>query len=136
MLNNNFRYQPFVSVSGNLGGKVPSVDNVLSSHEQDIYPITSLVENCIEFEFQTDRNNYVDLRQSLIALKLKFVKGFVNNQQIYNSNGLYSHRSYISIKLKGAITEHREFCIVKAMTMSRIPRILLTQYLIPFLRGE
>ena len=64
MSNNNFRYQPFVAVSGNLGGKVPIVDDVLSSHEQEIYPITSLDENCIEFEFQTDRNYYVDLRQS------------------------------------------------------------------------
>ena len=28
-----------------------------------------------EFEFQTDRNYYVDLRQSFLALMLKFVKG-------------------------------------------------------------
>ena len=75
MSNNNFRYQPFVAVSGNLGGKVPIVDNVLSSHEQEIYPTTSLDENCMEFEFQTDRNYYVDLRQSFLALKLKFFKG-------------------------------------------------------------
>ena len=75
MSHNNFRYQPFVAVSGNLGGKVPIVDDVLSSHEQEIYPTTSLDENGIEFEFQTDRNYYVDLRQSFLALKLKFVKG-------------------------------------------------------------
>ena len=47
MSNNNFRYQPFVAVSGNLGGKVPIVDDVLPSHEQEIYPTTSLDENCI-----------------------------------------------------------------------------------------
>ena len=75
MSNNNFRYQPFVALSGNLGGKVPIVDDVLSSHEQEIYQTTSLDENCIEFEFQTDRNYYVDLRQSFLALKLNFVKG-------------------------------------------------------------
>ena len=75
MSNINFRYQPFVAVSGNLAGKVPSVDNVLSSHEQEYYPTTSLDENCIEFEFQTNWNYYVDLRQSFLALKLKFVKG-------------------------------------------------------------
>ena len=75
MSNNNFRYQPFVAVSENLGGKVPIVDDVLSSHEQEIYPTTSLDENCIEFEFQMDRNYYVDLRQPFLALKLKFVKG-------------------------------------------------------------
>ena len=74
MSNNNFRYQPFVAVSGNLGGKVPIVDDVLSSHEQEISPTTSIDENCIEFEFQTDRNYYVDLRQSFLALKLKFLR--------------------------------------------------------------
>ena len=64
-----------MAVSGNLGGKVPIVDDVLSSYEQEIYPTTSLDENCIQFEFQTDRNYYVDLRQPFLALKLKFVKG-------------------------------------------------------------
>ena len=72
---NNFRYHSFVAMSGNLGGKVPIVDDVLSLHEQEKYPTTSLDGNCIEFEFQTDRNYYVDLRQSFLALKLKFVKG-------------------------------------------------------------
>ena len=161
MSNNNFRYQHFVAVSGNLGGKIPIVDNVLSSHQQEIYPTTSLDENCIEFEFQTDRNYYVDLRQSFLALKLKFVKGrgydtyeskekkkehkdesvvftetcddsdqeeevarvtylnnimhsifsnvevYINNQQIYNSNGLYAHKSYISNNFKAAISEYK-----------------------------
>ena len=162
MSNNNFRYQPFVAVSGNLGGKVPNVDDVLSSHEQKIYPTTSLDENCMEFEYQTDRNYYVDLRQSFLALELKFVKGrgydtyeskekkkehkdesvvftetgtddeekqeelvrvtyvnnimhsifsnvevYINNQQIYNSNGLYAPKSYISNNFKAAISEYK-----------------------------
>ena len=75
ILSNNLQYQPFVAVSGNLGGKVPVVDDVLSSHEQEIYPTTSLDKNCIVLEFQTDRNQYVDLRQTYLALKLIFVKG-------------------------------------------------------------
>ena len=159
MSNNNFWYQPFVAVSGNLGRKVPIVDYVFSSLEQKNYPTTSLDENCIEFEFQTDRNYYVDLRQSFLALKLKFVKGrgydtyeskekkkehtdesvvftetsdgeeeeevsrvtyvnnimhsifsnvemYINNQKIYNSNGLYAHKSYISNNFKAAISEY------------------------------
>ena len=158
--NNIFRYQPFVAVSGNLGRKVPTVDDVLSSHEQEIYPKTSLDENCINFEFQTDRNHYVGSRQSFLALKLKFVKGrgydtyeikakkeehkdgsavfnetgtdereeevarltyvnnimhsifsnvevYINNQHIYNSNGLYEHKSYISNNFEGVITEYK-----------------------------
>ena len=72
---NNFRYQPFVAVSGNPGVKVAVVDDVLSSHEQGFYPTTSLDENSIEFEFSTDRNVYVDLRQTYLALKIKLVKG-------------------------------------------------------------
>ena len=155
-MSSTFRYQPFVAVSGSLGRKVPIVDDVLSSHEQETYPTTSLDENCIEFEFQTDRNYCVDLRQSFLALKLKFVKGlgydtyeskenkkehkdesvvftetgddeeeeevarvtyvnnilhsifsnvelYINSQQIYNSNGLYALKSYISNNFKAAI---------------------------------
>ena len=71
---NNFRCQPFVAVSGNPDVKVPVVDDVLSSHEQEIYPTTSLDENSIEFEFQTDRNVYVDLRETYLSLKIKLVK--------------------------------------------------------------
>ena len=150
----NFRYQPFVAVSDSVGGKIPVVDDVLSSHEQQVYPTTSLDENSIEFEFQTNRNNYTDLRQTYLSLVLKLVKhrGFdsykkeakkehneaedkkteaaddnevplithvndimhsiffnvevyINNQQIYNSNGFYAHESYISDNFKGAISE-------------------------------
>ena len=63
---NNFRYQPFVAVSGNPSVKVPVVDDVLSSHEQEIYPTPFLHENSIEFEFQTDPNVYVDLRKHIL----------------------------------------------------------------------
>ena len=161
MPNNSFRYQPFVAVSGNLEAKFQIVDDVLYSHEQEIYPTTSLDENCIEFEFQTDRNFHVDLRQSFLALRLKFAKGrgydtyeskenkkehkdesavfnetsdgegeqeevarvpyvnnimisifsnvevYINNQQIYNSNRLYAHKSYISNNFKAAISEYK-----------------------------
>ena len=70
----NFLYQHFVAVSGNPGVKVPFVDDVSPSHEQQIYPNTSLDENSIEFEFQTDCNVYVDLQQTYLALKNKLVK--------------------------------------------------------------
>ena len=70
-------------VSGNLGGKVPVVDDVLSSHEQEIYPSNSLDKNCIEFEFQTDQSYYVGLRQTYLALKLKLFRG--RGYETYNS---------------------------------------------------
>ena len=154
---NNFRYQHFVAVSRNLGVKVAVVDVVLSSYEQEIYTTTSFDENGIEFEFQTDRNVYVDLRQTHLALKIKLVKGrgldtyktrkkrkeqkedtvfaetgdddvefigkdkgvphsthvntilhsnfsnaqfYINNHQIYNSNGLLAHKLHISTHFK------------------------------------
>ena len=84
-MSSNFRYQQFVAFSGNLGGKVPVVEDVLSSHEQEIYPTTSLDENCIEFEFQTDRNYYVDSGQTYLALTLKYING--RGYKSYNSKG-------------------------------------------------
>ena len=73
-----------MAVSGNPGGKVPAVEDVLSSHKQEICPTTSLDENCIEFELQTGRNYYVDLRQTYLALKLKLVRG--HGYETYNTN--------------------------------------------------
>ena len=55
----------------------------MSCHEQEIYPTTLLDENCIEFEFQTDRNHYIDLRQTYLALKLKLVRG--RGYETYNT---------------------------------------------------
>ena len=177
-------------MSGNLGGKVPIVDDVLSSHEQEFYPTTSLDENCIEFEFQTDRNYYVDLRQSFLALKLKFVKGrgydkyeskekkehknesvvftetrtddeeeqeevarvtyvnnimhsifsnvevYINNQQIYNSNGLYAHKSDISNNFKAAISEYKLVLHCEGDDYEQDPEDISNPHLIPFLQGE
>ena len=91
-MSSNFWYQTFVAVSGNLGRKVPIVYDVLSSHEQEIYPITSLDEKCIELEFQTDRIYYVDLRQTYMALKLKLVRG----------------RGYETYNIKEVKKEHEE----------------------------
>ena len=83
IMSSNFWYQSFVVVSGSLAGKVPVVNDVLSSHEQEIYPTTSLDGNCIEFEFQTDRNYYVELRQTYLVLKLKLVRG--RGYETYNT---------------------------------------------------
>ena len=100
MSNNNFRYQPFVAVSGNLGRKVPGVGDVLLSHEQEFYPTTSFDENCMKFEFQTYRNYFVDLGQSFLAVKLKFVKG----------------RGYDTYESKEKKKEHNDESVVFAET--------------------
>ena len=86
IMSSNFRYRLFVVVSGNLGGKDPIVDDVLSFHEQESYLFTSHDENCIEFEFQTDRNYYIDLRQMYFALRLKLVRGRGYETYLYQRN--------------------------------------------------
>ena len=48
----NFRYQPFVAVSGNPGVKVPIVDDVLSPHEQKFYPLHPLKETALSLNFK------------------------------------------------------------------------------------
>ena len=35
------------------------------------------------------------------------VEVYINNQQIYNSNGIYAHKSYISNNFKAAISEYK-----------------------------
>ena len=71
----NFRFQTIVTISGKLVRKIPVAVDALSSHEHKIYPNTntSLIENSIEFEIQTDRNYYNVLSQTYLASKLKFV---------------------------------------------------------------
>ena len=73
-MSSNFRYQTYVAVSGSIAGKVPVVYDVLLFHEQEICPTTSIDERWLEFEIQVDRNCYVDLRHTYLALKLKCVK--------------------------------------------------------------
>ena len=144
--------------------KVQIVDDVMPSHDQKIYPTTSPDESSIEFDFQTDRNVYVDLRQTYLDLKIKLVKGrgfdtykttekkkehkgdaafaetgdddvefieedegvpqithvnnilhsifsnaelYINNHRIYNSNGLYAHKSHISKKFKSTLSDYK-----------------------------
>ena len=74
-MSKNCRYQLSEAVSGSLGGKNSVVDEFWPSQEQEFHPTTSLDENCAVFETQTDHNCYVDLKQTYLALKLKFVKG-------------------------------------------------------------
>ena len=47
----------------NLGGEVPVVNDILTSNKKN-YPSILLDENCIDFEFETNRNFCVDLRQT------------------------------------------------------------------------
>ena len=44
---------------------------------------------------------------SILHLFFSKVEGYINNQQIYNSNRLYARKFYISKNFKGAISEYK-----------------------------
>ena len=70
-----FQYQLVVAVSGNHGAEVPVVDNVLSSHDQNVYPTFQKLRKYLTFKLQVERRYYVGSRQTFLALKKKFVEG-------------------------------------------------------------
>ena len=72
-----------MAVFGNFWRKVPIVNDLSSSQEQEMYPTISLYENCIQFELQRDQNYHVDLRQTCLAVKLIFFKG--HGYETYNT---------------------------------------------------
>ena len=82
-MSSNFRHHLFVADPGNPAVTVPVLDDVVSSYRQETYPTASLDEICLEFDYQTDRNLYVDLRQTYLALKLKLGNG--RGYQTYNT---------------------------------------------------
>ena len=47
----------------------------MSSYTQEVFPSTSLDESSIEFEFETDRNLYLDMRDTHFSSKLQLFKG-------------------------------------------------------------
>ena len=46
---------------------------------------------------------------------------YINNQQVYNSNGLYAHKSYISNNFQGAISENKGVLHSEGYDYEKIP---------------
>ena len=103
-----------MAVPGNLVGKIPVVDDVLSSHEQKINPSTSLDDNCIEFEFQMNRNYYVDLRRTYFAFKLKAVE--VRGYENYNSKEVKKEHKEAKAKEETVAVEEEQEVPVPLVT--------------------
>ena len=62
---------------------------------------------------------------------------YINNQQIYNSNGLYAHKSYISINFKGANSEYKEVLHCEGYDYEEFPDEIMEAPLTePFFTGE
>ena len=53
---------------------VPVLETIVSSYTHEVFPSTSLDESSIEFEFETDRNLYLDMRGTHLSLKLQLFK--------------------------------------------------------------
>ena len=51
------------------------METIISSYTQEVFPSFSLDESSIEFEFETDRNLYLDMRDIHLSLKLQLFKG-------------------------------------------------------------
>ena len=135
----NFPYCHFTNSCLEIFDKMV-LEPIESSHVQEVYPSTSLDESSIEFEFETDRSIYLNMRDIHLQIKVGLQKErlfddftkkdehgkadmgmsfteddlyylthvnnllhslfsncevYLNNQQVYNSNGLYGHKALI-----------------------------------------
>ena len=64
------------------------------------------------------------------------VEVYINNQQIYNSNGLYAHKSYISNIFKAAICEYKGVLHCEGYDYEQDPEHISNPLPDPFLRGK
>ena len=62
------------------------------------------------------------------------VEVYINDQQTYNSNLLYAHKSYISNNFKAAISEYRGVLRFEGYNYEWDPED--NSNMIPFLQGE
>ena len=73
-----------MAVSGNLGKKVPVIDDVLLHHEQEIYPTTSLKKNWIERVWFSNGSELLRwFETEVIGFETEIVKG--RGYETYNS---------------------------------------------------
>ena len=63
----HFRYGASTNCSFEIFDKVPVLETIMSSYTQEVFPSTSLDESSFEFEFETDRNLYLDMRDTILA---------------------------------------------------------------------
>ena len=55
----SFRYVHFTKSCLEIFDKIPALEPIESSHEQEVYPSTSLDESSIEFEFEKNGSIYI-----------------------------------------------------------------------------
>ena len=146
--------------------KIPVLEPIESYHSQEVYPRTSFDESSIEFEFETDRSIYLDLRDIHLQIKVglqkerlfdNFLKKeergkpdmgmtftddclqnlthvnnllhsffsncevYLNNQQVYNSNGLYGHKALISNEFNASTKNNAGILACHGYDFEKVP---------------
>ena len=71
----HFWYGAFTNSSLEIFDEVPVVETVISPYTQEVFHSTSLDESSIKFEFETDRNLYLNMRDTHLISKLQLFKG-------------------------------------------------------------
>ena len=72
---NLFRYGALTNSSLEIFDNVPVLETIMPSYTQEVFLCTSLDGSSIEFEFETDRNLYLNMRETHLSLKLQLFKG-------------------------------------------------------------
>ena len=70
----HFRYGVFTNSSLDIFDKVPVLETIILSYTYEVFPSVSLDESSIEFEFETEPNVYLDMRDTHLSLKLQLFK--------------------------------------------------------------
>ena len=70
----NFCYGRFTNSCREIFDKIIVLETVEPSHAQEVYPSTSMDESSIEFEFETDRSIYLDMRDIHFQIKVGLQK--------------------------------------------------------------
>ena len=68
----HFWYRTFTNYSLENFEKVRVLETVLTSYTQEVFPVNSLDKSSIEFEFETDCNLYLNMRDINLSLKLHY----------------------------------------------------------------
>ena len=67
----NFWYGAFTNSSLEIFDEIPVLETNRSSYKQEFFPSTSLDASSFELDFETNRNLYLDMRDTYLSLKLQ-----------------------------------------------------------------
>ena len=99
------------------------------THKDESVVFTETGTDDEEEQEEVARVTYVN---NILHLILSNMEVSINNQQIYNSNGLYAHKSYISNNFKAAISEYKEVLPREGYDYEQDPEVISNPLPDPF----